>query len=345
MSGAPFPNLSVEQLIDANLDRAREGLRVIEDWCRFGISRKDFVITIKDWRQRLGMCHKKKYKQARFTKKDAGLGLKHPSQLERIEPWEIITANCARVQEALRVIEEFSRNSDHRLAETASIIRYGLYEIEKEILNTDIRTNRLRKLSESKLCLITEPQSNLNEKVTSALEAGVKMVQYRHKEATHRERFNEAKEIAELCRKFKALFIVNDHIDIALAVDADGVHLGQTDMPIAIARKLLGSEKLIGKSTHSLQDIYKAESEGPDYMGFGPIFSTKTKANLEPLGLQLLQEASRMARLPFFAIGGINNANLQEVLNQGAKRVAVISAIMRTENPVLTTQKLLSSLK
>ena len=144
MGSAFLSDPQVDRLIDANLDRAREGLRVVEDWCRFGLERDDLVITLKDWRQRLGRLHRDQYKQARSTATDGGAGLEHPAQLDRHSPRQVVAANCARVQEALRVLEEFTRGGDPLLASESAAIRYGLYDLEVSCLNATRGTSAPR---------------------------------------------------------------------------------------------------------------------------------------------------------------------------------------------------------
>ena len=124
------------------------------------------------------------------------------------------------------------------------------------------------------------------------------------------------------------MFIVNDHPDIAMAVDADGVHLGQDDLPVELARRLMGSNRIIGVSTHSIEQARAAQSAGADYVGFGPIFPTRTKDAGQLQGVEGLRNVRRAATLPVIAIGGINDGNLDEVLRAGADGVAVISAIL-----------------
>ncbi|WP_320667153.1 thiamine phosphate synthase [Prochlorococcus sp. MIT 1307] len=344
MSIVPSTNSCVARLIDANLDRAREGLRVVEDWCRFGLQQKNLVVTLKDWRQQLGNHHHEIYKNARATSQDKGIGLTHPAQKNRHSPEEVVAANCSRVQEALRVLEEFSRITDPDLANNASKIRYGLYELELKILKATITSKLRKKLEHSKLCLITTPQPDLSKRVASALEQGVDMVQYRSKEDTDRERVIQARELACLCKKHKALFIVNDRLDLALAVDADGVHLGQNDIPTDIARRLLGKEKLIGRSTHCIKELQEAEQEGCDYLGVGPVFSTQTKPRLRPSGISYVKEASQATQLPWFAIGGINCSNIDKVLNAGAKKIAIAGAIMNSTNPTSMSLELIQKI-
>jgi len=341
MSIDPTANPCVAQLIDANLDRAREGLRVVEDWCRYGIKQKDLVIILKDWRQQLGAHHHEIYKQARATDKDQGIGLKHSLQESRHFPEQIIAANCSRVQEALRVLEEFTRTSDPDLATSASSIRYGLYDLELSVLQATTRTKYRQKLDQCKLCLITTSHAELSKTVSLVLEKGVGMVQYRCKAGTDLERFTQAKELASLCKKHGALFIINDRLDLALAVNADGVHLGQNDVPTGIARTLLGNEKLIGRSTHCLKQLQQAEEEGCDYLGVGPVYPSQTKPLEKPSGISYVSEAFNATKLPWFAIGGINCSNLDEILSVGTKKIAVSGAIMNSNDPAVSSLELM----
>jgi len=345
MSGTPNHDQHIAQLIDANLDRAREGIRVIEDWCRFGLNRKDLVITLKNWRQELGASHKENYKKARSIHTDSGAKLDHPFQKNRVQPLEVVFANCARAQEALRVLEEFSRGSNQQLSKISSRIRYGLYEIEKEILKASCKSRRKDLLHKSKLCLVTTPHPNLINTVYCAVKAGIKMVQYRSKKENDLDKVAQAKELVAICRKSNSLFIVNDRIDLALAVDADGVHLGQEDFPLDDAKRVLGEEKILGVSTHSIEQVQQAESQGWDYIGIGPIFKSRSKPMTKPIGLKTLKEVSSTTRLPYFAIGGINEINIREVLANGATRVAVINAIMNAKDAGNASRNLLKELQ
>ena len=182
------------------------------------------------------------------------------------------------------------------------------------------------------LCFITDRNiCGLTSKEMSSLvlRAGIKWIQYREKNKPRRDIYNEAALLRKLTTKFKASFIVNDHADIALAVNADGVHLGQEDLPLKEARKILGKTKIIGISTHSLEQAIEAEAGGADYVGFGPVFHTKTKDAGKPKGIQMLKEVKKHVKIPVIAIGGITSENLQSVLDSGADAVAVASAILR----------------
>ena len=343
-------NLRVARLIDANLDRAREGLRVIEDWCRFGLDRDDLVVPLKDWRQQLGQQHHDRYRRARSTATDVAAGLGHPAQASRgTTAQAIVKANASRVQEALRVLEEFGRNLDPALASTSAEIRYGLYDLEVRILEACGRQHRQERLEAAKLCLITDPDRDNNlerllQGVEAALVAGVSLVQYRRKQGNDQQRLLEAQALKTLCSRFEALFIINDRIDLALLVDADGVHLGQDDLPLSEARQLLGPERLLGRSTHCLEHLLAAQKEGADYLGVGPVFATSTKRDRRPAGLSWVTEASLHAAVPWFAIGGIDVETIPSVRAAGAQRVAVVSAIMGSNHPEEASRTLLQAL-
>jgi len=344
MTVTPPSDNRIAQLIDANLDRAREGLRVMEDWCRFGLKRSDFSIQIKDWRQQLGVHHHNIYRKARLTSNDPAMGVSHPLQQVRTTPESVFIANSSRVQEALRVIEEFTRTTDPRLCEIATKIRYNAYEIELKVLNTSEGIEKKKTLKDCSVYLITTNRRNLEEVVLQALKAGVKIVQYREKFLHDNEKISQAKCLASLCKEYNSLFVVNDRIDIALAVDADGIHLGQEDIPTKIARELLGSEKIIGRSTHCIEDIKNAEDEGCDYIGIGPIFPSQTKKQLNPIGIDYLSKGLSKTLLPAFAIGGINSSNINKLNHINNLRIAVSDAIINSNDPFLKTEELLKFL-
>jgi thiamine-phosphate pyrophosphorylase len=184
----------------------------------------------------------------------------------------------------------------------------------------------------NRLCFITgrkESCLTLKEIVTVALSAGVRWVQYREKDKSRRDIYREALMLRELTDKFGASFVVNDYTDIVLAADADGVHLGQEDLPLKEARKILGRGKIIGVSTHSVDEAITAEAGGADYIGFGPIFHTATKDAGKPKGIAALREIKKLTKIPVVAIGGINTENLESVTDSGTDAVAVSSAILK----------------
>ena len=181
--------------------------------------------------------------------------------------------------------------------------------------------------------LLTDPNLSSGrtheEVVRESIAGGAKIIQLRDKIATTRKLIEIGEKLREITLKAGVIFIVNDRVDIALSVDADGVHLGEDDMPIAYARKILGEGKIIGISVDNVEKAKIAEAEGADYIALGPIFSTKTKINAgEPVGVEEIKKVKSIVRLPVIAIGGINLQNIQLVAMAGADSVAVISAVV-----------------
>ncbi|MCM1983716.1 thiamine phosphate synthase [Lyngbya confervoides] len=340
------------RILDANLDRAREGLRVIEEWCRFGLENADWAKTCKDLRQALAQLHQPEFRAARDTPADVGTQITHAQEQRRDNLEALLLANFARIQEALRVLEEYGKLADPELAGGCKTFRYQVYALESQVLaatgrsdspkalGAGARQSRLQRLQAARLYLVTSPQNNLFEIVESALQGGVRLVQYREKHLPDCDRLNQAIQLRALCHRYKALFIVNDRVDLAYGADADGVHLGQQDVPMHLARSLLGADRIVGRSTTNPEEMARAIQEGADYIGVGPIFTTPTKAGKAAVGFDYIQYAQDHAPMPWYAIGGINAANLPQVQEAGAQRVAVVRAIMEAAQPDQVTAQL-----
>jgi len=177
------------------------------------------------------------------------------------------------------------------------------------------------------------PDRPLHEVLKVSAAAGATLFQYRNKAASMKDAYIEAMELRKLAAELEVLFIVNDRCDLALAVDADGVHLGQGDLPLNLARKVMGPGKLIGISTHNAEQVRVATAGGPDYLGFGPIFKPGSKADHDPVvGVAGLKAIRPLTPLPIFAIGGISLDHVSEVMGAGANGVAVISAILKASD-------------
>jgi thiamine-phosphate pyrophosphorylase len=165
--------------------------------------------------------------------------------------------------------------------------------------------------------------------VKSALKAGVSVVQYRNKDGSTQEMYGEALKLKAICKKGGAVFLINDRVDIALAVDADGVHIGTDDMPYKVARKLLGSKKIIGVTIHNIEEARQAQRSGADYIGASPVFLTDTKPDAGvPAGIDLVRNVKGLISIPIIAIGGINFDNAEEVIAAGADGICAISAVL-----------------
>jgi thiamine-phosphate pyrophosphorylase len=191
------------------------------------------------------------------------------------------------------------------------------------------------KLAEIDFYLVTD--SGLSKKgalsdVDNAIKAGCKIIQYREKNKSTREMIDEARKIKKICDD-KAIFLINDRVDVALAIDADGMHLGQEDMPIEIARKLLGNDKIIGLTVHNVEESAEAEKKGADYIGLSPIFATATKEDAgKACGTEMINRVRRKISIPLIAIGGIDKNNVSEIIKAGADSAVAISAVVSKDN-------------
>jgi len=205
----------------------------------------------------------------------------------------------------------------------------------------------------ARLYVITCPPAGGPEGYSAMVEAacagGTDVVQFRDKNLPWKQRYEIAGQLRKICMKHSTLFIVNDATDLALAVQADGVHLGQEDLPLAAARELVKragrSDFLIGQSTHSLEQALEAERQGADYIGIGPVFATPTKPTYQPVGLELVRQVTSRVKTPHVAIGGIDAGNVEQVLAAGARRVAVVRAICGAENIQAAARRMKSILE
>lgn len=200
-----------------------------------------------------------------------------------------------------------------------------------------------------KLYVIIDRQSCRNRDpahvAEEAIKGGADIIQLRDKESADSEILKAARAIRALTHKNKVPFIINDRVDIAVAVDADGVHLGQDDLPIEVARSIIGKDRLIGLSTHSLQQALEAQRRGADYIGVGPVFPTPTKPDYKAVGIDLIREVNDRVAIPFVAIGGICESNVNEILAAGARRIAVVRAVCGAEDVGNAAKKLKERLK
>ena len=333
----------IYRIIDVNLNRVSEGLRVIEDGVRFILNDSQLAHRARQMRHSLIKMRGKipelgpeRLLKYRDSRKDVGASFKEE---KRKNVRELIRANFKRVEEAERSLEEFSKLLDVPSLEMEfKEIRFQTYTLEKETEMAFAKT-----IPDLSLYVIAD--SNLlgkefEEKIRKVISGGATVIQVREKASSTLSFLNRAIKMRKIIGK-RALFIVNDRVDIAVASGADGVHLGQEDLPIAFARKIMGEDKIIGISTHSIEQAQKAEKEGADYVAVGPIFSTQTKPNSGPSkGVGIISEVKRKVNIPVVAIGGINRENVEEVIRAGADGVAVISAVFKEKDVGLATCQL-----
>lgn len=342
------------RILDANLDRAREGLRVVEEWCRFGINDSAKTSQIKHFRQAVAKWHSAGIRAARDTPGDVGTAITHPEEATRASLSAVLQANLARTQEALRVLEEYGKLHSAEMAEQCKQMRYELYTLDSQIMEPFMqeaiasdglsKRDRHQKLMQARTYLVTSPVPDLIGVVEAALKGGVDIVQYREKTANDQQRLGIAQQLKALCHQYGALFIVNDRVDIAAAADADGVHLGQQDLPMDAARKILGPNKIVGRSTTNPQELARALEEQADYIGVGPVHETPTKPGKAAAGNDYVRYAAQHATMPWFTIGGLNETNLAPTIAAGATRVAVVRALMEADDPTAVAKAIAAQL-
>ncbi len=326
------------RVVDANLNRCREGLRVLDDYCRFVLDDRTLSEQVKRLRHRLADATKKLPTglliAARDTANDVGTDIVTESEYRRRSSAHVAEVNLKRVEESLRSLEEFGKVIDSAFAKDVEQIRYAVYTLEATLVRTAsplramLQTARLYMLLTGSQCVAA-----VDWTIREAAAGGVSVFQMREKDKTDRELFDRAKQIRRWTRETNTLFLVNDRPDIAVLVEADGVHLGQDDLSVSAARKIVGAEMLIGVSTHTVAQVQQAVLEGADYLGIGPVFPSSTKVFGEFPGLDFVRAASSLTQTPMFALGGITPENLHEVLAAGACRVAVSSALATVDDP------------
>lgn len=339
----------MKRIIDVNLNRATEALRILEEISRFVLDNEQMTANLKLLRHKLVGVFSEHYDtllENRDTENDVGREVFNPSHRAGIT--DIHRANFKRLQQALRSLAEYSQTENIDITPLEEI-RYASYTLEKEMFTALSVKFRKTKLDDKRIYLVTD-RSNFTDNnafldaVASSLKGGVQIVQLREKTASAREFMELGRAVRDLCAHYEAIFIVNDRVDIALAIEADGVHIGQDDMDIASARKILGNDAIIGLSTHCPEQGAAAVAAGADYIGVGPVFTTPTKPGRKAVGLEYVEWAAKNVSIPWFVIGGINAENAREVISAGASRIAVVRAIINAEKPENVAKKLLSEL-
>jgi thiamine-phosphate pyrophosphorylase len=208
--------------------------------------------------------------------------------------------------------------------------------------------NKKQKLARVNLYLIADKKicgdKRIEDVVIQTIEGGAQMIQYRDKDSSDREFLETASILQTICENRKIPFTINDRVDIAAYLKADGIHLGQDDLAPRIARKILGQSKIIGVSAKNIEQAKEAEKHGADYVGIGPIFDTLTKKIEKPVGLEIIKQAKKYLKIPFFPIGGINLENLAQVIEAGSERIAVGSAVICTDDIRSATRNILEKI-
>ena len=326
----------VLRLLDANANRAREALRVLEDYARFILDDDTLCAQLKSLRHDLSAATAPFLPEAilhRDTPNDVGVDNKTPAELKRDDVAHVIVAAGKRLGEALRALEEFLKTQDPSAAARLEALRYRFYTLEQQIARTlrpvsRFASVRLYVLITASLC--KGPWLTVAEQ---AILGGADCLQLREKDLETGELLARARQLVQLCRRHGALCIINDRADIALLSNADGLHVGQQDLPAADARKLLGNDKLLGVSTHCLDQARQAIRDGADYIGVGPVFPSTTKPRDFLPGLDYARQVADAIKIPSVAIAGSTPANVDNVLATGLRAVAVSSAVIAADDP------------
>jgi thiamine-phosphate pyrophosphorylase len=336
------------RIIDAATNRTREGLRVIEDFVRFGLNDSHLSQLLKEYRHDftaiIVQLPSSSLLAARDTLHDVGTSITTSAEYIRTSPIDVVAAAFKRIQEALRTLEEYSKIIDPNLAPRFEQLRYRLYTAEKAVLRTESSTRRLA--SQHLYLLVQQEQCSLGLEavVKSALDAGVRLFQMREKTLSDRPLIRQARTLREWTAARGAMLIINDRPDIAVLAAADGVHVGQEELSVQDARRIVGPDRLVGVSTHSIEQARQAVLDGADYLGVGPTFPSGTKSFADFPGLEFIRQVVAEIRLPWFAIGGVDEKNVDDVIRAGASRIAVSGAICRSAAPKEAGRALLQAL-
>jgi thiamine-phosphate pyrophosphorylase len=333
----PVETMDLARILDASANRAREALRVIEDYCRFVLDDAHLSAALKTLRHELATILEEvpsaQLLAAREALRDVGTEIHTEQEQTRSSPEAVVQANLKRLQEALRSLEEYGKVLGPTLGRAFEQLRYRTYTIERTLL---VGAESRRQLADMRLYMLVTAalcQGPLEWTIKEAAAGGVQVFQLREKTLNDRELLERAMQVRRWTREAGALFIVNDRPDIALLAGADGVHLGQEELPVKEARRILGANALIGVSTHNQEQLHQALRDGASYVGVGPTFPSATKEFADFPGLEFVRAAANATSLPAFCIGGITLANLPQVLQAGGRRAAVSHALCRSETP------------
>ncbi|MCW8133298.1 MAG: thiamine phosphate synthase [Planctomycetota bacterium] len=348
----------LSRILDANANRAREGIRTAEDFIRFEIQEPRWSRRLKELRHRVtehlteGGLHEALV-AARNVETDSGKpdGTSDAQPKARVEHREdgkaVAQRGLKRAQEALRVLEEYLRGPAHDTSRALAKVRFELYEAEQWLVQGSAAARILR---QARLyVLIAEDQCARGVEATAraVLKGGATVLQMREKALDGHALLERARMLGGLCGEYGALFVVNDRADVALAAGAGCVHLGQKDLPVGAVRRMGGAGLLIGRSTHSEAQARAAvQEDGADYIAVGSMYATETKKGYELKGPALAKAVMDLKlEVPVFAIGGISKDRIGELRAVGVKGIAVSSAVVTAPDPERAARELVEALE
>ncbi|HLJ96786.1 MAG TPA: thiamine phosphate synthase [Gemmataceae bacterium] len=333
----PTERMDAARILDADSNRAREALRVIEDYCRFNLEDRFLSKELKQLRhdltETLAVLPSDLLLQARETLRDIGTDISTAREQERLSLHAVVHANLKRLQEALRSLEEFGKLCSPELGAALEQLRYRSYTLERAIVLGGMAR---RRLAEARLYILvtgSHCRAGLDWTIQEAAAGGAQMIQLREKELDDRALLERARQVRRWTQKAGVLFILNDRPDLARLAEADGVHLGQEDLSVKDARRIAGPDMLIGVSTHTVEQVRQAILDGASYVGVGPAFASMTKHFDELAGLEFIRLATAETSLPAFILGGVSLDTIATAVAAGARRVAVSQAICQAQDP------------
>lgn len=345
---SPTEQVDAARILDAAANRAREAIRVVEDYCRFVLDDAFLSGRLKQLRHELteamAMLPVRRLLEARETLRDIGTSIRTAQESERHSLLHVAQANLKRLQEALRTLEEVGKLHSADLGQEMERLRYASYTLERAILLGSSARDRLAAARLQVLLTAARSNAALDWTIREAAAGGASAFQLREKNLDDRALLERARNVRRWTRETGSLLIVNDRPDIARLVEADGVHLGQEDLPVKEARRIVGPSMLIGVSTHSIEQLREAILDGASYVGIGPTFASGTKQFEKRAGLEYVRQATAETTLPAFVIGGIGIGNIAEAVSAGARRVAVSQAICQAEDPRSAAAQLIHAL-
>jgi thiamine-phosphate pyrophosphorylase len=332
------------RILDANLNRAREALRVIEDFARFALDDADAAESAKrarhELRQIMAGLGADGLLAARDILADVGRDCKTESERHRQTADDVVRAAFGRLSEAARTISEYAKLESPQAVDRAERIRYRAYELEQRIVLRGALRGRFRQAG--LYVIVTEALCARDWLATAeaALRGGAGALQLREKDLPDRELLARARRLRELTRGHDALLIVNDRPDVARLSAADGVHLGQDDLAVHEARSIVGAHRLVGRSTHTVEQLEAAIAEDPDYLAVGPMFASSTKPQEQIAGPATMAKAAERTQLPRVAIGGVTADNAGQVLRAGAHVLCVCSDVISSPDVERASRRL-----
>ena len=344
-----FPQQTL-RIVDANLNRIGESLRLLEDIARLILNDAITSKYLKAMRhdiEDVDFPLKQQLLQARQADTDVGADIKVEQQLDQRDLSSTIIANSRRIEQSMRVIEELAKTADIGLeADRFEEARFEIYTIEKELVSRLLRKDKADRIKGLYAIIDTDSlKGRLHLDVTrQILDGGARIIQLRDKNTPKKDLLSIAVKLKKLCSEYNALFIVNDYIDIAIACNADGAHIGQDDIPVTAARKLMPLEKIIGCSVSTPEEAVSAQEEGADYIGAAAIYPTGSKTDVNVIGLEGLRSIKEKTTIPLVGLGGINYDNISEVTACGADSIALISAILGARSPNEATKQIIKKI-